>query len=114
MLGDVTGRRAAGMVVAHWLTALHVGVTKCADNISGPSSKRSQRQRKRQYTRETQEVEERSRWRWSPRRLGVHRNQDRFITLKGPGRLVGPLSFAPVGVNRAARLPPAQPLLTPP
>jgi hypothetical protein len=30
---------------AHDLTALLVGVTKCADNISGQSSKRSQRRR---------------------------------------------------------------------
>lgn len=69
------------MAVAQGLTALHVGVTKCADNISGQSSERSQRRRKGSTQGETQEVEERSRWRWSPRRFGVHRNQDRFIPL---------------------------------
>jgi hypothetical protein len=72
------------MVVAHGLTALLAGVTKCADNISGQSSKRSQRRRKGGTPGNTQEVEERSRWRWSPRRFGVHRNQDRFIPLRGP------------------------------
>jgi hypothetical protein len=37
----VTGMWAARMAVARGLTALVVGVTKCADNISGQSSKRS-------------------------------------------------------------------------
>ena len=100
-------RGSATTAAAHGLTALLGGVKKCADNITRQSSKRLQRQRKGRYTRETQEVEERSRWRWSPRRFGVHRNQDRFIPSVGPDRLVGPLSFAPVDADRANQPPPA-------
>jgi hypothetical protein len=65
------------------LTALAVDVKKYADNNSGQVRKRSHEAAQGQVHKETQEVEERSRWRWSPRGLGVHRNQDRFISSKG-------------------------------
>ncbi len=39
------------MAVAHGLTALVVGVTKCADNIGGQSSKRSHEAAQGRYTR---------------------------------------------------------------
>jgi hypothetical protein len=65
-LGDVTGPWECKNGGAHGLTALLVGVKKCADNIRGQSNKPLQRQPKGRYTKETQEVEEWSRWRWSP------------------------------------------------
>lgn len=73
------------------LTAPAVDVIKYADNTVDRSGSARARQRKGRCTRTLQEVEERSRWRWSPRRLGVHRNQDRFIpSERGPGHSAGP------------------------
>jgi hypothetical protein len=84
------------MVVARGLTALAVGVRKCADNNSGRSSKRLHEAAQGQVHKGTQEVEERSGWRWSPRRFGVHRNQDKFIPSQGarPPTRPGPFSCA--------------------
>jgi hypothetical protein len=59
-----------------------------------------------QYTRETQEVEERSRWRWSPRRLAYIGIKTGSFPL-GPGRSVGPFPYTPIGADQVARLPPA-------
>jgi hypothetical protein len=60
-----------------------VGVRKCADNNGDSPRSARMRQRKWQVHRRTQEVEERSRWRWSLRYFSEHRNQDRFIPFKG-------------------------------
>jgi hypothetical protein len=83
------------VVVIRGLTALAVGVKKCGDN-SERSSKCSHEAAQGQVHKGTQEVEERSGWRWSPRRFGVHRNQDKFITSqRGPAtHPAGPLSCA--------------------
>jgi hypothetical protein len=92
--------------VVRGLTALAAGVKKCADNNSGQSSKRSHEAAQGQLHKGTQEVEERSRWRWSPRRFGVHRNQDKFIPSKGARAThpAGPLSCAYLGADRAVVL----------
>jgi hypothetical protein len=86
----------ATVVVTRGLTALAVGVKKCGNNNSERSSKRSHEAAQGQVHKGTQEFEERSGWRWSPRRFGVHRNQDRFITSqRGPAtHPAGPLSCA--------------------
>jgi hypothetical protein len=85
------------MAVARGLTALAAGVKKCADNSSGQASKRWHEAAQGQVHKGTPEVEERSSWRWSPRRLGVHRNQDKFISLKGarPPTRPGPFAVHP-------------------
>jgi hypothetical protein len=67
------------------------GVRKCADNNGGQIEKRSHEVTQRWAHGRTQEVEERSRWRWSLRYFSVHRNQDKFIPSKGPGHSAGPL-----------------------
>jgi hypothetical protein len=101
------------IAVARGLTALAAGVKKCADNNGGQANKRSHEATQGQAHKGTQEVEERSRWRWSPRRFGVHRNQDKFIPSQGPGRSAGPLSVHPSGADRAAPPLLASPLVTP-
>jgi hypothetical protein len=107
-LRDVTGLLVRGtMAVARGLTALVAGVRKCADNNGGQASKRSHEAAQGQVHKGTQEVEEQSRWRWSPRRFGVHRNQTGSFPLKGPGRSAGPLSCAHLRAARAVVLLPA-------
>jgi hypothetical protein len=89
------------------LTALVAGVRKCTDNNRGWSGKRSHEAAQGQVHKGTQEVEERSRGRWSPRRFGVHRNQDKFIPAqeRGPAtHPAGPLSCAHLGADRAVVL----------
>jgi hypothetical protein len=95
------------MAVGRSLTALVAGVTQWADNNSGRSGKRSYEAAQEQvHHKGTQEVEERSRWRWSLRRFGVHRNQDKFIpSQRGTGHPpAGPLSRAHLYADRAVVL----------
>jgi hypothetical protein len=91
------------VAVAHGLTALVADVKKCADNSRGQARKRSHEAMQGQACKGTQEVEERSRWRWSPRRVGVHRNQDRFIPSQGPGHSAGPLPVHPLAMTEPFR-----------
>jgi transposase len=93
---------------AHGLTALVADVKKCVDNNRGQARKRPHEATQGQARKGTQEVEERSRWRWSPRRFGVHRNQDRFITLSGARPFGRAPSCAPTGNDRAVPHPQAR------
>jgi hypothetical protein len=76
----VCGEMAGG----RGLTVLAAGVKKRVDNNGGRSGKRSHGAAQGQVHKGTQEVEERSRWRWSPRRFGGHRNQTGSFPLRGP------------------------------
>ena len=67
------------MVVALGLDSPGGGCYKIRRQHSEQVKKRSHEAAQGQVHKNTQEVEERSRWRWSPRIIGVHRNQDRFI-----------------------------------
>ncbi len=88
--------------VVRGLTPLAAGVTKCADNDSGQSRKRLNEVAQGQVHKGTQEVQEQSRWRWSPRHLGVHRNQDSFIPRRGLSRWLGPFPVLRSALTEAA------------
>jgi len=81
------------------LTAMSAGAKKSADTTTVDSSRRLHEAAQEQVHRNP-EVEERSRWRWASRRLGVSRSQT-VDPSEGPGHAAGPLSTSGTAPTRA-------------